>query len=140
MLPNKNPTTYMHFFLFLFFGGLPPSSQIITWRLILSYECLALAWLISSQLFLKYPVYLLPLGFLPLSISVYLFFPSYSTSGWVAGPWHPLLSLLLFFSFYFYSLPDSPTYPFSCLAIGHSALYLYQSGVLNRKRNNTSQS
>lgn len=31
----------------LFFGDLPPSSQIITWRLILSNECLDLAWLIS---------------------------------------------------------------------------------------------
>lgn len=41
------------FFIYLFFtliGGPPLSSPINTWRLILMHECLALAWVVSSQL------------------------------------------------------------------------------------------
>lgn len=105
------------------------SSQIITRRLILSYECPALAWLVSSQLFLTKIIlsYLLPLGFY-LSLFLYTFLYFFLRGllcSWVAGPRCPhllVLSLLFFllpvFSFYPFSLPASPAYPFSCLAIG----------------------
>ena len=65
---------YVLFYSFGFLRGLPPSSQINhTQRLILSYECLALAWLVSCQLFLNYPVYLLPLDFYLSLFFVYLY-------------------------------------------------------------------
>ena len=87
----------------LFLGGPPPSSQINnTQRLILSYECPTLAWLVSCQLFLTY-VNLTAFclwGFIFLYF--YTPFPTFFLSGllcsWVAGPWCPpllVLSLLL---------------------------------------------
>lgn len=60
-----------------------PSFQIITGRLILSYEFPVSAWLVSSQLFLSHPVYLLPLG-LYLSLFYISFFSSYFVVCFVA--------------------------------------------------------
>ena len=60
------------FCFFLLFGDLPPSSQINTQRLILSYECLALGCLISTQLFLSYLVYLSLVDVYPYSIYISL--------------------------------------------------------------------
>ena len=50
---------------------------------VLTYECLTLAWFISSQFFLNYSIYLLPLGFY-LPLLYILLFPSYSVAGCVA--------------------------------------------------------
>lgn len=72
------------FYSWLFWGAHYP---VPTWRLILNYECLALAWLVSSQLFLNYPIYLLPLGFFPFLTSVILLSLLFCgwLCDWVAG-------------------------------------------------------
>ena len=64
----------------------PHSSQINhTLRFILSYECLALAWLVSCQLFLSYPNHPLPLGFyLSLFLDIFL---SFLLCDWVPDLW-----------------------------------------------------
>lgn len=71
------------FFLFVSLRG-APGFQIITGRLILSYEFSVLAWLVSIQLFLSHLVYLLPLG-LYLSLFYVPFISSYSVACFVAG-------------------------------------------------------
>ena len=70
----------------LFFGDLLPSSQINTQRCIVT-----LMWLVSRQLFLNYPIYLLPLSFY---LSLFLYTFSYFLLcvllySWAAGPWCP---------------------------------------------------
>lgn len=96
------------------------------------------AWLVASQLFLIYHIYLLPLDF-NLVLFCTPFFPSYSVPDCVAGwmAFDVLLSfsffhssLLLFillwsldFASYLFSLLDSSTNPFFCLATDYSALY-----------------
>lgn len=73
---------YLFFNLWVFLRGLLPSSHINhTRRLILTYECPTLAWLVSCLLLLTYPIYLSLLGFLYFCIS---YFTSYS--GWL-GVW-----------------------------------------------------
>lgn len=78
------------FYSFGFWGGpanqLPNKSQInYTWRFILSYERLALAWFFScpALLILNYPNYISPLGFyLSLFLRTLLYFLLH---GWLAG-------------------------------------------------------
>lgn len=114
------------FFTLYSLRGPLPSSQIITQRLILSYECPALAWLVSSWLFLtKIILSIFCLWAFIFLYSIYL--SSYSmaccVTEWRAtGVLSPSFPPSLFSS-YLFSLPDNPTCPFSCLAIGHSALY-----------------
>ena len=100
------------FFSFGLLRGPPSSSQINhTQKLILSYECPALAWLVSWQLFLNYSIYLLTLDFYR-SLSFFFFcipfFTSFSMAFW--GSWllvssSPcfLASPLPWFSFYLFS-------------------------------------
>lgn len=116
--------------LFWLFGGpathLPSNSHTES---ILSYECSAWIWLVSSQLSLSYLSHLpIASGLLPLSVSVDL--PSFSMACCIAGFLAPDVPSLFYFappflpdfSSYLFSLPASPFYPFFCLAIGHSAL------------------
>lgn len=72
----------------LFFRGQPPSS-INTWRLTLTYECPALACLVSCQIFLNSHSSL-PFGFY-FSLFYIHFLPSYSVARCIAG-WLPLVS------------------------------------------------
>ena len=112
------------------FRGLPPSSQINTCRLILTCECLALAWLISSQLFLNYPIYLLPLGFY---LSLFLYFSFFHTPlhCCVIGCLDHSIFLPLLFLFFFSSSLSSlfilsawqSCLSLSCLSIDCSNLY-----------------
>ena len=76
-------------------GGPLPSYQINhTQRLIISYKSPALAWLVSSQLFLNYSIYLLPPGFyLSLFLYTFSFLLVPSLAGWLAPG--VLLSLFL---------------------------------------------
>lgn len=60
--------------------GPAPSSKINTRRPGLTYKCLALAWLISSQLSLNSPICLLCLGFYLFSFYTLFFF-----CGWLCG-------------------------------------------------------
>lgn len=75
------------FLLFVFYS--PPNSHIITQRVILTYECWALVWLVSSKLFLfliSCCVHLLSLGFYHFLFCMF-FFPSYSMSCVWLGGW-----------------------------------------------------
>lgn len=70
-------------------------SQINTQKIILTYDCPTIAWLICRQIFWNYHISTLPLGFY-LSLSHFSFFPSASVTGSVAGwlvPGIPLSSL-----------------------------------------------
>lgn len=60
---RRHETWLCDVLLLTLFGELTTKSQINhTLRLILSYERLILAWLVSYLLFLNHPDYLLPLG------------------------------------------------------------------------------
>lgn len=73
----------------LLFGGSPPNTQINhSWMLILTYKCLVLSWIVSSQLFLHYPDYFLLLDF-SLFLLLYIllsFFLCGWLYSWVVGP------------------------------------------------------
>ena len=107
------------------FWGPPPSSQINIQRLIFIYECLALAWLVSSQfkffLNLNNTTYLLPLGFY-LSLFYMSFFTFYSIVGWVASSLPSPFSLFPLSLIYFLFLP-APPISLSCIVIDCSTLY-----------------
>ena len=100
--------------MFLLFGSFtllrgPLSSfQIITWRLILTYEYLALAWLISRQLFLNYPVYPLPISFY-----FFLYLSSYSMAGFVVRWLAPDIFLSFSVCSFCFSYHDFSSYLFS---------------------------
>lgn len=82
--------------LFWLLRGPPPSFQINhTWGLILSYECPALAWLVSCQLFLL-KLFQLPFTSGLSSFPIFVHF-SFLLTPWVAAP-HVLLSLFSLYS------------------------------------------
>lgn len=90
----ESPCAYLYLRLFfvlfccfwccLLFAVPLSSSQINTQRHILTYEYLALEWLIFRQFFLNYLIYLLPLDFCCSLFYIPLFL-SYSVSGCVSG-------------------------------------------------------
>lgn len=90
------------------------SSQINTQSLSLSHECWAFTWLVSSQLFCNYPIYLLSLCFY-----LYLFciplYTSYSMPCCVAG-WPAPDDVLYSFAHSSILLPDFFSYLVSLLA------------------------
>ena len=106
-------------------GGREATTQLPnkwTWRLYseLWMPNLSLAHFLPTFLNLNYPIYLFPLGFY-LSYVCISSSPSYSVTGWVAGPrWPPPPCPC--FSFCLFSFSPSPAYPCSCLTTGQSAL------------------
>lgn len=107
--------SWLFFTLYVLRGRLP-TSHIITWRLSLSFEYLALFWHFSCQLcFTNYPMYCLLLDFylslflhifyffLPICLTVWLSERSPASSSPILTSWSLFLSIL-------FSLPGSPTY------------------------------
>ena len=82
---------------FTLLGGPPPSSQInLTWRLILSYECLALACLVCMPAFLNLSIFGLgAFTFLYFSISFLFFLLRAWLCSWMTGLWSLPLSFLV---------------------------------------------
>lgn len=114
---------------FLLFGGLPPSTRIITHGVfLLSVNAWPYLTSFLPAFNLHYPVYLLPLGFLLSLASIELTVPLCSLV-WLGG-W-PLTASFSGFSLHLPFLPSihplylpaPPILSFSCLTIGCSVLY-----------------
>lgn len=121
----------MKFYSFDFCEGPPPSSQIShTQRLILSYKCLALAWIVSCQLFLYYPR--LPFASVLSPFLLYillLILLQGRLSSWSLTSSSPCFSSSLVILLY--SLPACLSYPCSCLLVVQ--IFIRTSGVLHRQ-------
>ena len=137
------------FYSFCFLGGPPPSSQINhIRRLILSCECLALAWLVSNKAFL--PLYCPTTFCLWAFIFFYFgipFFPPYSMTDWVVwwrapGVFLSLFSCSSFSSFLLLSILSAWQPRLSLLLPRYWQFisFLGPSGVLDRNSNTASQS
>lgn len=134
--------------------GLPPSSLMnhMHGSLVLTYECPALGWLVSSQLFLSYPIYLLSLGFYLSLRNIYFCVSSISflfyvwLCSLVVGLWRVPPFLLIpwpsFPKFLFLFIP-SACQPHLSFILPNSWLFsslLDQTGVLERQSKTASQS